>query len=635
MRSSLQLALGVLTLTLVACSTGRIRTASDAGPHPDMTTMTSCTVGGPAIVCAATVATHCNADGTVASTENCADSGNVCATGLGCVSCLPNRGMCDGNTPLTCRADGSGYDTGAPCDSSAGMLCSPTSGACENACDVAASSNSYMGCEYWPVTTLNSVLPSDFQYAIVVSNPHDADAYVVVTRGASTLANQAVAPHSVSTIQLPYVQELRKNADAEGEPHSRLVRNGAYRLTSTLPVSVYQFNPLEYALDADCSVVDEDQDPFDGKCYSYTNDASLLLPSHVLTGNYTIASYPSTRMDRSVDTEMASGTSPGFFTVTAVDETVTVELSFRGAVAASVDGAVGAYNAHTSGTFTLNRGDVLQIASASPTTCASGSPYDDIPYDAVTTIHTVYCNTSDDFDMTGTQVRASGRVSVVGGHECAFVPYNRWACDHLEETVFPEETWGKVVVVSPSQPLHSEPNFVRILSGKDGNALTFVPAYIHAPVTLGRGESISFEAHEDFQVTGSEALLVEQFLVGQDYAGIGTSEPGAAGDPSLSIAVPTEQFRDNYAFLVPSTYQTNFVSVIVAADATVYLDDAAIPSSSFRVSDFGIATARVEVSAGSHTMRSDVPFGVQVYGFGAYTSYMYPGGLDLAAINLF
>lgn len=635
MRASLHVVILVGSCLLSACSTGRIRTASDAGPQPDMTAMTGCTVGGPAIVCTATVATHCNPDGTTASTENCADSGLVCATGLGCVSCLPNRGMCEGNTPLTCRADGSGYEPGADCDSSAGQLCSPTSGACENACEVAAASNSYIGCEYWPVTTLNTALANDFQYAIVVSNPHDSDAYIVVTRGASTVANQAVNAHSVATIQLPYITELRNTADDEGNPHSTLVRNGAYHLTSTLPVSVYQFNPLEYSLDGDCANIDDDQNPFDGKCYSYTNDASLLLPSHVLTGNYTIAAYPSTRMDRSVDGESFSGTSPGFFTVTAVDEEVSVTISFRGAVAASVDGSVGAFNAHTNGTFTLNRGDVLQIASASPTSCASTSPYDDIPYDETTIIHTVYCNTSDDFDLTGTTIRSTGRVSVVGGHNCAFVPHHRWACDHLEETIFPEETWGKVVVVSPTEPLHSEPNYIRILSGKDANSITFEPAYIHAPVTLGRGESIAFEASEDFQVTGSEALLVEQFLVGQDYAGIGTSEAGAAGDPSLSIAVPTEQFRDNYAFLVPNTYQTNWVTVIVATDATVFLDDSAIPSSSFRVSGFGISTARIEVGAGSHSLRADIPFGVQVYGFGAYTSYMYPGGLDLAAINLF
>ena len=42
--------------------------------------------------------------------------------------------------------------------------------------------------------------------------------------------------------------------------------------------------------------------------------------------------------------------------------------------------------------------------------------------------------------------------------------------------------------------------------------------------------------------------------------------------------------------------------------------------------------ARVLVSGGVHQVEGNQPFGVLVYGFGAYTSYMYPGGLDLAVI---
>ena len=34
------------------------------------------------------------------------------------------------------------------------------------------------------------------------------------------------------------------------------------------------------------------------------------------------------------------------------------------------------------------------------------------------------------------------------------------------------------------------------------------------------------------------------------------------------------------------------------------------------------------------TALADRNFGIVVYGFGSYTSYMYPGGLDLEVINL-
>jgi len=35
---------------------------------------------------------------------------------------------------------------------------------------------------------------------------------------------------------------------------------------------------------------------------------------------------------------------------------------------------------------------------------------------------------------------------------------------------------------------------------------------------------------------------------------------------------------------------------------------------------------------GNHSMSGTMPFGIQVYGYGQYTSYWYPGGLNLADI---
>jgi hypothetical protein len=35
---------------------------------------------------------------------------------------------------------------------------------------------------------------------------------------------------------------------------------------------------------------------------------------------------------------------------------------------------------------------------------------------------------------------------------------------------------------------------------------------------------------------------------------------------------------------------------------------------------------------GNHTANGDQPFGISVYGYGQYTSYWYPGGLNLEII---
>ena len=138
-----------------------------------------------------------------------------------------------------------------------------------------------------------------------------------------------------------------------------------------------------------------------------------------------------------------------------------------------------------------------------------------------------------EYDLTGSEVHASGKVAVISGHNCSFIPFSAWACDHQEEALFPLQAWGQDYVVSITQPLRSEPNVLRVLSGADGNQIHFEPA-VQPDVTLNRGDMVEFEASEDFRVTGSDALLVAQFLVGQDYAGINTAGPMGLGDPSLT-----------------------------------------------------------------------------------------------------
>jgi hypothetical protein len=182
-----------------------------------------------------------------------------------------------------------------------------------------------------------------------------------------------------------------------------------------------------------------------------------------------------------------------------------------------------------------------------------------------------------------------------------------------------------------TEPLREEPNFVRVLSGADANQITFDPAIV-TDITLNRGEMAEFEATEDFRVTGTGALLVAQFLVGQDYAGIATAGPMGLGDPSLSLAVPIEQYRRSYTVLAPNTFVLNYVNVIANAGAEVELDG--MPITGFReVAGTGLASARIEIEPGSHALESNDFFGVVSYGFGTYTSYMVPGGLDLKPIN--
>jgi hypothetical protein len=99
------------------------------------------------------------------------------------------------------------------------------------------------------------------------------------------------------------------------------------------------------------------------------------------------------------------------------------------------------------------------------------------------------------------------------------------------------------------------------------------------------------------------------------------------------VAIPLEQYRSGYTFLAPESYAQSFVNVVAAAGVAVRLDGRALEAGEFSpVGQSGLSAARIPLTGGVHRMDADAKFGIVVYGYGSYTSYMVPGGLDLQTV---
>lgn len=535
-----------------------------------------CTPG--VVTCATADRTRTCLDDGGYSESDC-PAGQICVEGAGCRLCEPGATRCaaDGLTIETCSADGSTWVAGMRCDASAGMVCEGYR--CVNACARAASQRSYLGCEYWPTTMANSQLSNVFTFAVTVANPQIYPVSVTISGGAlSAPRTFSVAPGTTHTEELPWVSALSQLGSGFAPPPatSALVRNGAYRMVSTAPIAAYQFNPLRFT---------------SGGTNSYTNDASLLLPTHVLTGNYTAITHNTWYNFGGEIVIVGTSSTPTNVTVNltaAVKTSATVSMAGPGMVS-----------------YTLNRGDVLELIGAgtsSRSTCASN-------------------------DLSGSTITADQPVAVFVGHDCTNMPCANTACDHLEEQLFPNETWGRSYVVSAlRERSSSEVSVVRIMSQSDGNALTFtgIARPAACPATLDARRYCEFETASDFAVSGSGPLLVAQFMVGQDRV------PGV-GDPAMVLEVPTQQYRTSYVFNVPSSYTQNFLTVVYPTGMVPSLDGRAITAGASVVGSYSVS--RFAVMPGSHTMTGPAPFGIKVTGTASYTSYMYPGGLDLNQIT--
>ncbi len=516
-------------------------------------------------------------DGAWTTQEECP---YACNATLGCVLCEPGTGTCSAGTATSCLPDGSGYQ-GEYCDPELGVSC--IDGACQGACSSDALGSSYIGCEYFPTVTAQPVNPN-FTYSIVVSNTGNLPANLVISGGAlGAPIVLVVQPQEVKVQDLPWVPQL-KMCNVPGlfgctsnDPFVvNQVTAGSYHLKSTQPVTVYQFSPKDYTSG--------------GGGFTYTNDASLLLPTNAMTGQYRVASYP----------PFSQFGYPGFMAITAAQNDTMVTVTARAASAGTP-----AFPVDTPTTVLLQQGDVLQIPSNAG-------------------------------DLTGSLVEADRPVQVISGHYCTNVPLNIPYCDHLEESMFPIETLSdEYLITAPAVPAipTGKEEVIRIVATTANTTLTYDPALPSAPTSIANaGDFIEIARHVgDFKVTASSKILVAQYMEGQDAG-------GGTGDPSMTLAVATDQYRKNYQFHAPTNYVTNYVNVTAPTGTTVMLDGTAVGGWT-AIGASGFSVARVVLGAGAqsdgnHVASSSEAFGISVYGYGDYTSYWYPGGLNLGSIVL-
>lgn len=467
---------------------------------------------------------------------------------------------------------------------------------------------SYRGTEFWAATTANSQLLSGdrFHFAIAVGNPNATAVTVTVTGGALTAPDVfVVAASSAVTHTLPWVTDLAQNSGvlrgcAPGccdinccpsstfaTAHSVLAADAGYHIITSQPVSVYQFNPLEFTVDAACP------------SHSYTNGASLLLPTSALTGNYLVL------------THNAWADKGSFVAIVGADlGPVSVQVTLR----AGITGGPGVPSAAsgTTQTYVLDPGAVVQLVS----TGASASSRVFAPQ-----------------DLTGSVIRATGPISVFAGVDCTNMSSPDGAsraCDHLEQQMFPVETWGTDVVVSQLRDRGPDEFYMaRVMSRENDNTVIFTPASVHAPVTLARGAFVEFETRADVLVHSAQPVLVAQFMEGM------FTTPGATmGDPDMVLQVPTVQYRRDYTFVVPASYTASFINAVGPAGAAIQLDATPLLEAD---AEALVGTPwlvwRMPIEPGSHRIASaSAAFGLQVLGVAERTSYAYPGGLDLGAM---
>ncbi len=476
--------------------------------------------------------------------------------------CEPGTTQCvDAQNVQTCVEDGSGYGDPTPCDVS--EVC--VAGACTSECSLAESNPSSVGCSFFATkmdnfyNNANDPSQHDSLIAGNISSDKPVTAQLYFVPIGSNVEQAAgmpveIAPQGTHTFVLD-VPEI--------DSASLLRQGGVYRLDTNLPVVAYQHSPIGSTA---------------------TNDASMLLPEHALSGNYVVTSYQGT-----------VGAYPSYFTVIAVENNTLVNFQVRQASAAGT--GVPALAANASTDVMMNRYSLLNVV----------------------------VQQQNGGDLSGSIITSARRLHVMGANECANVPSNAIVyCDHLEEALLPIEYWGQEYVGAHAPTRGNEKFHWRVYGGDQGVTVNTQPAQPGFPVVLNKGQFHQFQTTQSFVFTGNGPFLPVQYLEGQS-GGAGT------GDPAMITSVPTEQFLDRYAFVTGTNYQQHYAQIIRPNGGAEVFIDGNMVGGYYAVGNYQVAD--VLIGEGGHFATSDQPFGIIQVGYTPVTSYGYPGGMQLEIIN--
>ncbi|MFK7985245.1 MAG: IgGFc-binding protein [Sandaracinaceae bacterium] len=448
--------------------------------------------------------------------------------------------------------------------------------------------------------------------------------------------------------------------------HSALSSH-AFRVRSVLPIIAYQFNPLD-------------------NVGVFSNDASLLLPTSAISSTYTVIGWPQTIADSDIpaedfdpgrDDEDLRSTLTIVGTAAGTQVTVTLGPRVREVV------PIGDREPGLAGTmwqFDLGPFDVLnletdgfngdftgtRVEATSPVSVFTGSEAADAP--AFGTLANRSC-CADHLEEQLFPDETLGRRFFIGR-----MPWRSTAVDDA-------------IVTGQSIGRFDEPEYVRVLAVESG--ITTINTTLPPPediielegggavcitdddVRLGGCGSLIIRTTRDFEMESDKSLAVLQTIASQFAVGIPSGYPG--GDPAIVAIPPADQYRSEYVFLTPSLYAFDFITITAPRGTQMFLDEIDIeewlrdgdctrgpadglerrmgdpppewevyrcqfsfPDVVVNSSQGEIVNSRVEDGVqrdGYHTLRANEEVGIVVYGFDAFVSYAYAGGLNLDPLN--
>lgn len=486
------------------------------------------------------------------------------------------------------------------CDSTGhvGSIVEACSDACSlgrcttSACAVVEATRSTNGCLFYGVDIDNTEFDDALVFGFPLGNPGGVPVNVRIEKSTGKDTWPVVVSGMVMPGEINYFRIALgpfKGDDYHIEGTGRAYK--AYRISSDAPIVAYQIN----------------SDDEIGS--SASSGSTLLLPLQVL-GTEHFAMTPPDRGMPAGSGQFAYGPDHSFIDIIGIKNGTKVIITVKSEVMAG--GPIMAMAKDELRSFIINEGEVLQLE-----TPGKGN------------------------DLSGSEITSDQPVVVYAGNVCGGFDAMRLYfknCDHIEEAMYPVNTWGTNFVFLDMRmpiPAPSKAIWGRIVASEDGTTITFdAPrTLIGLPMktVLDRGEVLALEITDvltasnraHFSINSDKPIEVESFM-GEDEGG--------------AVIIPTGQFLDDY-LISTHPWFTAYVMVTRKIGTPVMLDGVMMDATLFTPGGSGyevsfVAMPRCEMALDMCDHRivgSNV--GVSVTANGGVCNYCYAGGAGAKCIN--
>ncbi len=355
--------------------------------------------------------------------------------------------------------------------------------------------------------------------------------------------------------------------------------------------------------------------------YNFSSDGFLALPVSALGTEYIVAAWPQNTISDKGD-KLISET-----TVSATSDETSVTFEMGGNITSMTTGGM---KPGEKATFTMNKGDVLCLASNG------------------------YLQ-----DISGSIITSTKPVSVVSGSQCANVPLGVESCDYMSEMELPTFAWGKEYHVTPLYG-RKKNSYIRIFA-KDSNTRVFRDGteWFTLQKMTGLIDNGYAERRVDDSIPRVVVITADKPIYLMQYNS-GQADDNVPSDPFQMALTPFEQYQKEIVFCTPGSktgnnnFKIHYINLIYQLGAgnsvpedlefavvvngkfewkKISVRFGSTPGFIFTKSVNGAAYACKQLTLpgdGVYRIRANSPLAAYSYGLSNSISYGFPASVGLA-----